>query len=63
MDPLTLLVFLAALGTIAALASGIAAMAWDGEVGHKNSVQWMTWRVGCQAAAFLIILLALLASN
>lgn len=63
MDPLTVLVLVAALGTAGALASGIASMAYDGEIGHKSSAEWMVWRVGLQGAAFLIILLALLVSG
>lgn len=63
MDALTLLVFIAAFATVAALVSGIASMAYDGEVGHRTSAQWMNWRVGFQAATFLIILLAFLASG
>lgn len=56
---LTSLVFMAVLATLASLASGIAAMAHGGEIGHQSSAQWMVWRVLFQAAAFLIVLLAL----
>lgn len=63
MNILTLLVFVAMLATLASLASGIASMAYDGEVGHQSSAQWMVWRVVFQAAAFLLILLALFASS
>jgi len=63
MDPLTVLVLIAALGTAGALASGIASMASNGEIGHRNSVQWMNVRVGLQAAAFLLILLGLMISG
>lgn len=63
MDALTLMVFIAMFATVTALASGIASMAYDGEVGHRTSAQWMNWRVGLQAVTFLIILLALLLSS
>lgn len=63
MNILELLIIVAALATVASLASGIASMACDGEVGHYNSAQWMVWRVAFQAAAFLIILFALLVSG
>jgi len=59
MNILVLLVFVAVLATLVSLASGIASMAYDGEVGHRSSAQWMVWRVVFQATAFLIILLAL----
>jgi hypothetical protein len=62
MDILTTLVLVAALATLASLASRIASMALDGEVRHYNSAQWMAWRVVFQAAAFLTILFALLVS-
>ncbi len=62
MSILTWLVFAAALAVVASLASGIVSMVYDGEVGHYNSAQWMVWRVVFQAAAFLIILFAILQS-
>jgi hypothetical protein len=34
-------------------------MAHNGEAGHKSSAEWMTWRVAFQAAAFVLILLAM----
>lgn len=58
----TLLVLLAALATVVSLASGIAAMANHGEIGHLTSVQWMTLRVLFQAAALLAVAAALLES-
>ena len=63
MDALTFLVFAAVLSTLAALASGIASMAYDREVGHRNSAEWMGWRVGFQAAAFLFILMAIFSAG
>ena len=56
----TLLVVVAVVATIVSLASGISSMAFDDEVGHRTSAEWMTWRVVFQAAAFVLILLALL---
>lgn len=64
MNILTVLVFVAALATLAALAFGVASMAQDGEVAHHTSAQWMVWRVVFQAVvAFLMILFALLVSS
>ena len=63
MDTVTVVVFVGLAATVAALASGLASMAYDGEVGHYSSAQWMTWRVALQAAAVLIILIALLAGR
>lgn len=63
MNVLELLVIVAALATVVSLASGIASMAYDGEVGHYNSAQWMVWRVAFQAVAFLLILFALFVSS
>ncbi|MBI4193832.1 MAG: twin transmembrane helix small protein [Betaproteobacteria bacterium] len=59
MDMLTLLVLVAVLATIISLVSGVAAMATDGEVGHRRSAEWMNWRVAFQGAALLLVLLAL----
>jgi hypothetical protein len=59
MQIFTLLVMAAMVATVASLATGIVSMACDGEVGHQSSAQWMGWRVVFQAAAFLMILLAL----
>jgi hypothetical protein len=56
------LALLAALATIAALTSGITAMAHHGEVGHRSSEEWMVWRVVFQAAAIFIVLSAIVAS-
>ena len=60
MNMLTLFVVVAAVAVIVSLASGIVAMVHNGEVGHRTSAEWMTWRVALQAAAFVLILLALL---
>jgi hypothetical protein len=58
MSPIALFVFLAALGVLAALASGLYSMAHDGEVGHQTSAQWMVWRVVLQGLAILLIFFA-----
>jgi hypothetical protein len=60
MNMLTLLVIVAAVAAIVSLVSGISSMTYNGQVGHRTSAEWMTWRVVFQAAAFALILLALL---
>lgn len=62
MTVFTTVVFLAAIATLFALASGITAMAYHGEVRHRNSEQWMIWRVVFQATAVLAILAAIIGS-
>ena len=59
MSFLTLVVLAALLATVVALASGIASMATDHEVGHLDSAHWMEWRVAFQAVAFLLVLFAI----
>ena len=63
MNMLTLFVVVAVVATIVSLASGISSMAFNGEVGHRTSAQWMIWRVVFQAAAFMLILLTMLAPS
>lgn len=60
MNMLTLLVVVAAVATIVSIAFGISSMAYNGEVGHRTSAEWVTWRVVFQAAAFALIVIALL---
>ncbi len=60
MDILTLFVMLAVAATVIALTSGIISMVVDHEIGHNDSLAWMKWRVGAQAVAFVLVLLALL---
>ena len=60
MNMLTLFVLVAAAAAIYSLVSGVSAMTGDGEVGHRTSAEWMTWRVVFQAVAFALILLAML---
>jgi hypothetical protein len=63
MELLKPFVLVATLAAVAALIFGVSAMSSHGEVGHQSSVQWMTWRVGLQAIAFLLVLLALFGLN
>ena len=63
MSILTLLILGAAVATVVSLVAGITSMARDGEVGHRTSAQWMIWRVVFQAAALVLILLALVVSR
>lgn len=60
MSVMTALVLAAMIATIGSLVAGIRSMATDGEVAHLNSAQWMVSRVGFQALALLLIVLALL---
>jgi hypothetical protein len=57
---MTALVLAALFATIGSLLAGITSMATDREVGHLSSLQWMGRRVGFQALALLLIVLALL---
>ena len=34
-------------------------MAYNSEVAHRSSAEWMGWRVGLQAVAFLFIVLSI----
>jgi hypothetical protein len=60
MNMFTLFILVAAGSAIFSLIFGISAMTSDGEIGHQTSAKWMTWRVLFQAAAFVLILLAML---
>jgi hypothetical protein len=59
MDLITMFVIVAMLAAVGAMVFGVSAMDTGGEVGHWSSIQWMTWRVGLQAVAFLLTLLAI----
>ena len=59
----TVVVLAAVLATVVALVSGISSMATDHEVGHVDGAHWMVRRVAFQAAAFLLVLLAIYVSN
>lgn len=54
----TAVVLAAMLATVFALLSGISSMIADHEVGHLDSAHWMARRVGFQAVAILVVLLA-----
>ena len=59
MSLLTMLILVATMATIVSLVSGVASMAHDGAIAHRSSAEWMVWRVVFQAAAVVMILLAL----
>lgn len=59
MNILTVAVLVAMLATIASFASGITSMAYDGEVAHRKSGEWMIWRVALQGVTVALLLLAL----
>ncbi|HSC94160.1 MAG TPA: hypothetical protein VLC73_04270 [Burkholderiales bacterium] len=63
MSALTVFVLLTAMAVVAAFASGIVSMAYNGEIAHQSSAQWMVWRVAFQAAVFLLILFAILVAS
>ena len=60
MSMMTALVLAALIATVGSLVAGITSMATDSEVGHLSSLQWMVRRVGFQALALVLIVLALL---
>lgn len=51
-------VLAAMLATVVALASGLSSMVTNHQVGHADSVHWMIRRVEFQAAAILLVLVA-----
>ena len=57
------LVVLAALGVAVALFNGILSMAYGGEADQRESHRHMFKRVGWQALAILLVLIALVASR
>ena len=57
MSALTVLILMTVGAAVVSLAAGIVAMAHDGAVAHNDSVHWMMWRVGFQAAALGLIIL------
>ncbi len=59
MNMFTVLVFAAVALTLISLATGILAMITNGEVGHYGSGHWMSWRVGFQALAVAMVLMAM----
>lgn len=54
----TVVVLVAMLATFIALLSGISSMVADRQVAHADSVHWMLRRVEFQAAAILLLLIA-----
>ena len=61
MDAMSLLVVLAAVGVAVALFNGILSMAYGGEADQRESHRLMFKRVAWQAAAVLLVLIALIA--
>lgn len=59
MSVLTLLIILALIATIVALAWGVGSMAHGGSYDDKHSEEIMFTRVGLQALAFVLIVVAL----
>lgn len=53
-----MLILATVLATVLALASGISSMVANHQVGHADSVHWMIRRVEFQAAAILLVLIA-----
>jgi membrane protein implicated in regulation of membrane protease activity len=62
MTVMTILIILALAATVFSLISGISAMATHAEVGRHSSNEWMFRRVGFQALAVVLLILAMLAS-
>jgi membrane protein implicated in regulation of membrane protease activity len=62
MSVLGIAILLAVLATVYSLASGVSAMATGGEVGHRNSEQWMWRRVLFQAVTLMLVVFAYLTS-
>lgn len=60
MNMIDILIFLALFSTIGALAIGIGSMVRGGEFDRQHSGQFMSARVGLQAATLVLLLLALL---
>lgn len=63
MSVLTLLISLAALATLVALGAGIVSMMRGGEFDQQHSTELMLTRVGAQAVAFALLMLALLSHH
>ncbi|MDE2612615.1 MAG: HIG1 domain-containing protein [Burkholderiales bacterium] len=60
MSILTVLILAAVAATVLSLLFGVSAMATGHDVDHRSSDQWMHLRVGFQALALALVLLALL---
>ena len=59
MDMFTVFIFLAVAAVIVSLGSGILSMVVNHEIAHTDSAHWMGWRVGLQALAVVLVLLAM----
>jgi hypothetical protein len=60
MSILTAAIVVALLATIYSLVLGVSSMVKGGEVGHHTSQQWMIFRVGFQALAVVLLIIAML---
>lgn len=63
MSLLNVLILLALVATIGALGMGIVSMMRGGEYDRQHSTQLMYARVGFQAIAFVLLVMALVAVN
>jgi hypothetical protein len=59
MTLMTGLILMAILGTLVSLVLGVSTMATGHEIAHHSAEDWMSLRVGFQAGAVLLLLLAL----
>lgn len=62
MNLLTLLVILSLVGVVAALIWGVGSMAHGGRYDREHSEQIMFTRIGVQALAFILIVIAVIYS-
>lgn len=62
MNILTLLVILSLVGVVAALIWGVSSMAHGGSYDREHSEQIMFTRIGVQAVAFILIVIAVIYS-
>lgn len=60
MEPLTILIVLAMIATVAALAGGVVSMGRGGDYDRAHGTQFMFARVGLQGIALVLMALALL---
>ncbi len=59
MNMFTMMIFAALSATVISFGCGILSMIRNGEIGHCESAHWMGWRVGFQALAIVMVLLAI----
>ena len=62
MEIMTILIVLALIATIVSLGWGIGSMAVGGDFDHKHDAQFMSARVGFQALAVILLLIATIVS-